>query len=238
MTDDGRGAGDSLFRSPAHRRRALLAAGGLLGTAALMTATMWWVDLPFFDPAWVRSRIEATGPAAPIVFVLLQATQVVLAPVPGQVLAGVGGYLFGSVLGTSYSVLGMAIGSTVVFGTSRRYGRPFAVRVLTPKTLNRFDGFVADYGSAGLFVAFLLPAFPDDALCLMAGLTELPYRRFLILLLVGRTPTFLASALAGTSLASGHLWRALIVLAGLTAVSVGVYYFRSGLSSGLRPFID
>lgn len=178
------------------------------------------------------------GLAAPVVFVLLQATQVVLAPVPGQLLAGVGGYLFGGGLGTLYSILGTSIGSTVVFVTSRRYGRPFAAHVLAPETLNRVDGLVADYGSAGLFVAFLLPTFPDDALCLMAGLTELRYRRFMVLLLVGRTPTFLASAVAGTSLANGRLDRVLIVLAGLAVVSTVVYHFRSGFSSTLRPFID
>ena len=238
MTNDGRGAGDSMFRSPAHRRRALLAVGGLLGAFAVVTVSVWWVDLRLFDPTWMRSRVEAIGAAAPVVFVLLQATQVVFAPVPGQLLAGVGGYLFGSILGTLYSVFGMAIGSTVVLVASRRYGRPFVARVLDPETLNRFDGFVADYGSAGLFVAFLLPTFPDDALCLMAGLTELRYRRFLILLLVGRTPTFLASAVAGTSLASGHLSRVLIVLAGLAVVSAAVYHFRSGFSSAFRPFTD
>jgi uncharacterized membrane protein YdjX (TVP38/TMEM64 family) len=97
---------------------------------------------------------------------------------------------------------------------------------------------VADYGSAGLFVAFLLPTFPDDALCVMAGLTELRYRRFLVLLVVGRTPTFLAAAVAGTSLASGRLVRVAAVVAGLAALSLAVYRFRSGLSGRLGPLID
>lgn len=227
-----------MFRSPAHRRRALLIVGGLLGIIAVVTVSAWWVDLPLFDPVWLQSWIEATGPAAPVVFVLLQALQVVFAPIPGQLLAGVGGYLFGSTLGTLYSMLGVVIGSTIVFIATQRYGRPFVTRALDPETLNRFDGFVADYGSVGLFVAFLVPTFPADALCLMAGLTELRYRRFLVLLIVGRTPTFLASAVAGTSLASGRLDRVLLVVAGLAVVSAVVYHFRSGLSSTLRPFTD
>lgn len=238
MTDSRPEAEDSMFRSPSHRRRALLAVGGLLGTLVVVTVSVWWVGLPLFDPVWMRSRIEAMGPAAPVVFVLIQVTQVVFAPVPGQLLTGVGGYLFGSVFGTLYSMLGMTIGSTVVFITSRRYGRPFVVRVLDSETLNRVDRFMTDYGSAGLFIAFLLPMFPDDVLCLMAGLTELRYRRFLLLLLVGRTPTFLASAVVGTSLANGHLGRVLVMLAGLAVVSTVVYYFRSGASSTLRPLID
>lgn len=229
---------ESIFQSPAHRRHALLISGGLIGIFAAVTTVVWWVDFRFFDPVWIRTWIEAMGVAAPLVFVLLQAIQVVFAPIPGQLLAGMGGYLFGSILGTLYSMLGVVIGSTVVFITSQRYGRPFVARVLDSETLTRFDGFVADYGSAGLFIAFLLPLFPDDALCLIAGLTELRYRRFLILLLVGRTPTFLASAIAGTSLASGHLSRVLLVLVGLTVISAVVYHFRSRASNTLRPFID
>lgn len=227
-----------MFRSPAHRQYALLTVGGLLGIITVVTVSIWWVDLPLFDPVWLQSWIEATGPAASVVFVLLQALQVVFAPIPGQLLAGVGGYLFGSTLGTLYSMLGMVIGSTIVFIATQRYGRPFVSRVLDPETLNRFDGFMADYGSVGLFVAFLLPTFPDDALCLMAGLTELRYRRFLVLLIGGRTPTFLASAVAGTSLASGRLDQVLLVVAGLAVVSAVVYRFRSRLSSTLRPLTD
>lgn len=238
MSDNGPEPSESVFQSPTHRRHALLVTGGLVGIFAVVTAIVWWVDLRFFDPMWIRTWIKAMGFAAPLVFILLQAIQVVFAPVPGQLLAGVGGYLFGGILGTLYSMLGVAIGSTVVFVTSQWYGRPFVARVLDSETLTRFDGFMADYGAAGLFIAFLLPLFPDDALCLIAGLTELRYRRFLVLLLVGRTPTFLASAVAGTSLATGHLSRVLLVLAGLTVVSAIVYHFRSRASSTVRLFID
>lgn len=238
MTDNEQEAGDPIFQSPAHRQRTLLTAGGLLGIIAVVTVAAWWVDLPLFDPVWLQSWIEATGPAAPVVFVLFQALQVVFAPIPGQLLAGVGGYLFGSTLGTLYSMLGVVIGSTIVFIATQRYGRPFVTRILDPETLNRFDGFVADYGAVGLFVAFLLPTFPDDALCLMAGLTELQYRRFLVLLIVGRAPTFLASAVAGTSFVSGRLDRVLLVVAGFAVVSAVVYRFRARLSSPLRTFID
>lgn len=231
MTDERAG---SVFRSPAHRRRALLVAGGLLGTVAAATAGVWLLDPGVLAPARIRVVLEATGPAAPVAFVALQAMQVVVAPIPGQLLAGVGGYLFGGPLGLLYSMLGVTLGSTVVFAASRRYGRPFATRVLDPAALARFDGFVADSGSAGLFVAFLLPAFPDDALCLLAGLTALRYRRFLLLLIVGRTPTFVASAVAGTSIATDRFDRALLVVAGLTVAMIAVYRFRSRLIGALR----
>jgi uncharacterized membrane protein YdjX (TVP38/TMEM64 family) len=205
----------------------------LIGGVAFVSTALWWVEPRLLESGWVRMRVEAAGPAAPLVFVSLQAAQVVLAPIPGQLLAGVGGYLFGAALGTFYSMVGVTLGSTVVFLASRRYGRPFVTRVLEPTTLERFDGFVDAYGSAGLFVAFLLPAFPDDALCVLAGLTEIGYRRFLVLLVVGRTPTFLIAATAGTSLAEGRLTWAISMVAALTLLTALVCRYRSRISSRL-----
>lgn len=227
----------SVFRSRVHRRRALAAAGGVCVVLLLSGTVLWWVVPGALDPAWLRARLAALGPLAPLAFVSLQALQVVVAPIPGQILAGVGGYLFGSRLGTLYSVLGVVLGSTIVFLASQRYGRPFVERVLTPATLERFDGFVEEYGTAGLFVVFLLPTFPDDALCALAGLTQLGYRRFFVLLVLGRTPTFVAAAVAGTSAASGDLVTTGLVVATLVGVSAAVYYFRGRLSATLTPFV-
>lgn len=54
-------------------------------------------------------------PFAPFIFVLLQASQIVLAPIPGQLIAFVGGYLFGVVQGTIYSLIGAVLGRQSYF---------------------------------------------------------------------------------------------------------------------------
>ena len=238
MTDDDPPSTSSIFRSAVHRKRALTVLALLGGGFVAVTVSLWAFVPHVFDPVWLRTWIETTDAAAPVVFVLLQAGQVVFAPIPGQVLGTVGGYLFGSVLGTVYSMLGVTIGSVIVFVASRRYGRPFVARVLTDDALTRVDAFVDAYGAPGLFVAFLLPTFPDDAICLVAGLTPIRFRTFLVLLLVGRTPTFLAAAYAGTALANGRVDRVLLVLVGLLLVSAAVYYLRSRITDQLGPVTD
>jgi uncharacterized membrane protein YdjX (TVP38/TMEM64 family) len=130
-------------------------------------------------------------------------------------------------------MLGVVLGSLVVFGASRRYGRPFVARVVTEATLDRFDGFVEEYGRVGLFVVFLLPTFPDDAICLVAGLTDLRARTFLVLLVVGRTPSFLASAYAGAALADGRALLFSLVVAGVLVASALVYRYRAGVVAAL-----
>lgn len=222
--------GRRLFRSAAARRQTVLVGLGLVVGLALVS----WAVLahaPFLlDLAWIRGRVVAAGPLAPVVFVLVQTLQVVVAPVPGQVLAGVGGYLFGGVAGALYSMTGVLLGSLIAFELARRYGRPFVERVVDPDTLARVDGFAAAHGRVGLFLAFLLPTFPDDLLCFLAGVSEVRLRDLLVLVLVGRAPSFVLAAYAGQGAAAGRYWLAVAVLAVLAVVTVIVGRYRDGLS--------
>jgi len=221
MTDGDTDA--RVFASDTARRSALLHAGALLGGVVLLTVAVHHLVPRATDPVWLRARIAALGPYAPLAFVALQTAQVVLAPVPGQLLGGVGGYLFGTVRGTVYSMAGVLLGSALVFAVARRYGRPYVERVVDADALDRWDGLVDRTGVAGLFVCFLLPTFPDDLLCFVAGLTDIRFRTFLALVLVGRTPSFLAVAYAGGALSGGDVVTAAAVVAGLAVVTGLVY---------------
>jgi len=62
---------------------------------------------------------------APVIFIGLQALQVVVvvAPIPGEVTGILGGYLFGEWLGFLYSTIGLTLGSVAASnsaGTERR----------------------------------------------------------------------------------------------------------------------
>lgn len=186
------------------------------------------------DPARIRAVIAGTGPYAPVVFVAVQALQVIVAPIPGQLLAGVGGYLFGGRLGTVYSMVGVVIGSSIVFGLARGYGRPVVAGLVAEDTRERFERFGAENGHIALLVFFLLPTFPDDALCVLAGLWNLRARTFLALLIVGRTPSFYAAAYAGTSLQDGAFDRIALVLAVLAVAVVAIHLGRDRIERWLN----
>jgi uncharacterized membrane protein YdjX (TVP38/TMEM64 family) len=204
----------------------LLAAGYLLGRQYVPVLT---------DPVALRALVGEFGPWAPAAFVLLQAAQVVAAPIPGQVLGFVGGYLFGTVAGTVYSLLGVTIGSAIAFGLSRRFGRPYVERVVTADTLDRFDDFAAGNAPFALFVAFLVPGLPDDAICFVAGLTDVPLWKLVAIAVVGRTPGFLLAALVGSETATGGYAVATLVTAVLVVLSVLGYLGRDRIVAWLGP---
>ncbi|MBB6646455.1 TVP38/TMEM64 family protein [Halobellus ruber] len=180
---------------------------------------------PFvFDAAELRLWIAQFGIFAPLVFVFLQALQVVVAPIPGQVVALVAGYLFGPVAGTVYSLTGVLIGSAVAFSLSKRYGRSFVEDILHEDVVARFDDFVDTVGVPGLFAFVIIPGLPDDAICFLSGLTKWRLRTFIAVLAVGRFPAYVITVYAGGELASGRFIEGLALIGVVVALSAIGYY--------------
>ncbi|MFB6171151.1 MAG: TVP38/TMEM64 family protein [Haloarculaceae archaeon] len=211
-------------------RRSALAWLALLCVAVAAGALASERFLPALtEPAALRAFVGQFGVWAPVAFVAVQALQVVVAPIPGQVTGFVAGYLFGPVTGTVYSVVGVTLGSALAFWLSRRFGRPYVERVVTPETLARFDALADRNATAGLFLAFLVPGLPDDALCFVGGLTDLPLRRLVLIALVGRAPSFALMALAGARFASRRLVDAALLVLALAVLAAVGYRSRDRL---------
>ncbi len=195
----------------------LLVAVVLFVLGVVLTGQSAWL---LEDPAAVRDAVRSFGPLAPLAFVLMQAIQVVVAPVPGHVLAFAAGYLFGPVWGLVYSLAGATVGSYVAMRLARRYGRPWVERFVAPGLVASFDQAIEDYGLLAVFLVFLLPGLPDDVVCLAVGISGLDLRKALAVTVVGRTPGYAVLVLSGAGLAEGRLSTVAVLLsaAGLVVV--------------------
>jgi len=213
-----------VFTSSKSRTRTFVLVAIALATFAIGVSVLRWTVPGITDPQWLHAWIETAGWFAPVAFVALQATQIVIAPIPGQLIAFVGGYAFGVVLGTIYSLLGAAIGSTIVFLLARRYGRPYVERAIDGETLASFDGLVSRDGRFALFLVFLIPGLPDDVICFLAGVTRIPIRQLVAISLLGRAPGYLLVSYAGTQFAAANYLGTTVILVALAAVSAVVYW--------------
>ncbi|MFB6354191.1 MAG: TVP38/TMEM64 family protein [Halobacteriales archaeon] len=218
-------AGLRVFESARARRRFVvhvLVAGGLLAVLAVAFRR----ELGFlFDAQRARAFVDGFGGWAPAVFVVLQAAQVVAAPVPGQVLAAVAGYLFGPWWGTLYNMVGITLGSAVAFWLARRFGRAYVERTVHPDALARFDGIDDRHAQLSLFVLFLVPGLPDDVICFAGGLTTVPLRRLVLIAIVGRAPGFFLVNVFGGLLGSGERgWATVLLVALLVGSALGFWY--------------
>jgi uncharacterized membrane protein YdjX (TVP38/TMEM64 family) len=140
----------------------------------------------FTDQRFLMHFITEHRAYAALIFIGLQALQVVAAPVPGEVTGFVGGMLFGTVTGVMYSTIGLTLGSWLAFVIARIAGRPFVERVVSPDTIKRYDYIMKHKGLFLAFLMFLIPGFPKDYLCYLLGLGHMGQRDFLMVSTSGR----------------------------------------------------
>lgn len=198
-----------------------------LGFLALLAWALWHGGGPLFrllgNQERMRDWLAGFGPLAPLVSVVSNVLQVLLAPVPGQVIALANGYLFGVFWGTVYSLVGVTLGSALAMGLGRWLGRPAVERLVDERRLARWDALMQRRGSLFFFLIFLLPLLPDDIICFVVGLGPLSLLYALGLATIGRLPGLIVASWLGsrTSLSPGG-WVALIS----GALLLGMIYLR------------
>lgn len=163
--------------------------------------------------------LDTLGPLSFIGFILLQAAQVVVAPIPGEVTGLLGGYLYGPLLGIALSTVGLTIGSYVAFALSRTFGRPFAEKFVNKKTFKRFDYLLHHKGAFLVFLLFLIPGFPKDYLCYILGLGHLTTVEFLVIGGTGRLFGTILLTLGGNFIRQ-HRYISFSVLVGVAIIVV------------------
>jgi uncharacterized membrane protein YdjX (TVP38/TMEM64 family) len=143
------------------------------------------------DSQAVTTLLRESGPWGWFILILLLILQAFLAFIPGQGLMLASGYIYGFWMGLLLTWFGLTLGGQISFWLARRYGRPFASRFVSEKVLSRWDRIAARQGVGFYIVSLFLPIFPNDAMCFVAGLGEISFRRFLVANMLGR---FIATA--------------------------------------------
>ncbi len=178
----------------------------------------------FFDPRKLRLFIASFGPFAAVVFIFVQALQVVFAPIPGELTGVVGGLLFGNISGVILSTIGLTLGSLFAFGITRRFGMRFVEKIVKKQYIDKFNYFITHKGLNITFILFLIPGFPKDSLCYFLGITHMRLVDFLFMNIFGRLPGTLMLTLQGSALKDGK-YQAFFWLLFISIVFTLILYF-------------
>lgn len=119
----------------------------------------------------LQEYIRRFAPYSHLIFFLLQFLSVVLAPIPSNISAAAGGVLFGTWPSFWLTFGAVMAGSLLVFWLARVLGRDFADRLVSRRLSDRYQDVIRAKTDIFLLLAFLFPFFPDDVLCILAGLT-------------------------------------------------------------------
>ena len=218
----------------------------LLISALVIGALVLGVYLIFYFLGWTKltkedlqTFISSTGAVAPLVFIAVTFAQVSLIPIPGAVTILAGSVLFGFWKSFLYSYIGMMIGSVVSFALGRVIGRPYVNWVVGGK--DKADEWIKKLNgreNVFLFFAFFLPLFPDDILCAVAGALPIKWLTFIIMQVITRATSILATMLfMSGEIIPFHGWG-LIVLGALAIVCVAAFIISIKYSEKLNTFFS
>lgn len=208
---------------------------GYLYRIPLWDKTTYYYGI-FTDREQIKSFVTSFGTGAPVVFIIIQILQVLLAPFPGEATGFIGGFLFGATKGFFYSSIGLTVGSFINFTIGRFLGKRFVRKLIPPAKLERMDSIVKRQGVIVLFGLFVFPGFPKDYLCLFLGLSAIPLKVFILLAAIGRMPGTLMLSLQGSYIFEQRYgWFALILSVCLVLIFLA-YRYREGLYNWIDKF--
>ncbi len=190
--------------TPRLHRGVLFKGCAVLAAAGVGALVLWLSGLPInvivTEPAHLRAWLLALGPFAPLGVILLQVLQIVIAPIPGQAIGMMSGYLYGFWGGIAISMLGGLAGSACALLLARKFGRPVVLRFANTKAVSFAQKFDRIQSPLVWAVVFALPI--GDPLIFAAGLTNVAIPRLLLGALLGRLPGQLLACYFGAESAS------------------------------------
>jgi len=211
----------------------------LVVVSLLVVGILWGPELYrlLADQEAVRAWVASFGPWGPVVTILLNVAQVLLAPLPGQTVGVVNGYLYGVGLGTLYSFIGVQLGTAVAMSLARWFGRPLVVRLIGQEQLVRWDRVAREQGPGFFFLFFLFPFVPDDVICFIIGLSSVSIPYMLLLAAVGRLPGLLIASWVGARATRLPWWGWGLLGAGGLALAMLFWRYHERLEQAVLSLI-
>lgn len=207
------------------RKRKIVSIIAIVLLVLFSAAVGWYIGRPMIEfvsePQQFRAWVDKSGIWGRIAFVGMVVFQVVIALLPGEPFEIGAGYAFGIVEGTLLCVLGITIGSIIVFTLVKRFGVKL-VEVFFNLEKIRSLKFLQNEKKLNIFIflLFFLPGTPKDLLTYFLGLTSVNRGKVIFLSAIARLPSVITSILGGSALVSKQYILAVIVFAVTLIISL------------------
>ena len=178
-------------------------------------------------PEKLQEYLEKSGVWMPIFYIVLQFLQVVILPIPSIVSTVAGVALFGAFWAMIYSLAGILIGSITAFFIGRRLGNKAVSWIIGNEMLSKWQKKLKGKDTIVLSLMFVLPLFPDDVLCFIAGLSTMSTRYFLVVVLLTRLLGIFATCYSVNFIPFTTWWGIILWLVfAVLVIAVGIILYR------------
>jgi len=201
------------------------------GLAVAAAAGLILLNVLFFSKLSaqdIQAFLLRFGSAAALMYILLFAVLPVFF-FPVAILAFAGGFLFGLVRGSLYTLVGASVNCALMFLISRYAARDEAQSLLKRRLPEKWLRILFSSAQKRLFFTVILlrliPAVPYNLINYAAGLTGMTFPTYMLASVIGILPGTVAFINIGESsqnVYSPRFWIALGLLSALLAVTAGL----------------
>lgn len=177
-----------------------------------------------------KNEIAAMGFKGILMVLGLQILQIIVAVIPGQPMEIVAGMLYGTWGGMLLCLVGIFIGTTIIFFLVRRIGTGFMQLFFSKEKIDSIKNSKIFRNPAKfeiiLFIMFVIPLLPKDIFIYLGGVSPVRPKRFLAIATFARIPGLFVTVYAGNKLSEGSFMITLILVA--VFLIVGLIGYRWG----------
>lgn len=157
-----------------------------------------------------QNYIEGLGWKGWFTVLIIQILQIFIAFIPGEIVELLAGILYGAAGGLLICLLGIALGSLLIYYTMKLFANKFIIKyreklktynfLNNPKKINIY-----------LFILFFIPGLPKDIFIYLSPFLPIKFIDFLIISCTARIPSILSSTIVGSSLIDGNYLTSIII---------------------------
>lgn len=207
----------------------LLLMGGLVWQNEPLLAQLknFWQSIN--DQQQLQAFVDHLGWWGPLTLVLLNALQIIVAPVPGYIIQAAAGFLYGPLWGGIWAALGLFLGAMSAMKLARRYGRPLVQQLVGANRVTKWEQ-VTHSDSPLLWVVLLLGPTGDLPFHL-AGLSRVSFGLIAIITFCIRMPSVFVAAAVGAGAVTLSWWQFTILVVTLAALIVVFLRYQQPLTA-------
>lgn len=168
------------------------------------------------DQQQLQAFVEHLGWTGPLVLILLNALQIIVAPIPGYIIQAAAGFLYGPLWGGIWASIGLFVGSMTAMKLARVYGRPLVEKLVGAGRLTQWEQVT--HSDNPLLWTVLLLGPTGDLPFHLAGLSRVSFLTVVLITACIRMPSVFVAAAVGAGAVSLSWWQftlLVVVLGGL-----------------------
>ena len=187
------------------------------------------------EPGALEEFLQGKGFWGVIIFLAIQILQVVVAIIPGEIVEVAAGVVFGWWWGFILVLLGITIGTFIIFFVFRRTGKPLIEAALGDDRLKKFEKLDKHKNRDKIiFIMFFIIGLPKDIFTYAAAFFDISIWRFFLLTTFARIPAIISSTIAGSSLAKGDIKTTVVIFVITGIISIAGYLFSEKILNKMQ----